>query len=66
MNIDNIRAKASQIYQAKVRTGLYDHYPPKALDLLWEDCVRQAEMMVETEENGTNNRNIGFSIARRK
>ena len=48
MNIDKIRAKASQIYQAKLRTGLYDHYPPKALDLLWEDCVSQAEMMVAT------------------
>lgn len=48
MNAEKIYETAKRVYDAKIRTGLYDHYPPKALDLLWEDCVSQAEMMVAT------------------
>jgi hypothetical protein len=50
MNTEKIYETAKRVYDAKIRTGLYDHYPPKALDLLWEDCVEQATIMVATTE----------------
>jgi hypothetical protein len=42
--------KAKELYEAKIRTGKYDHYPPKALDRLWEDCVRQVATMTAINE----------------
>lgn len=51
MNGEKVYEQAKRIYDAKIRTGLYDHYLPKALDLLWEDCVSQAETMCAINEN---------------
>ena len=42
MEKDKLIENADKLYAAKLRTGLYDQYPPAALDILYEDCVRQA------------------------
>jgi hypothetical protein len=36
---------ANEIYNAKIRSGKYDHYGPELLDILYEDCIKQAAMM---------------------
>lgn len=38
-------AKAKELYDAKVRTGKYDHYTPEMLGLLFEDCLTQVATM---------------------
>lgn len=45
MEKDEIIESADRLYTTKLRTGLYDHYPQYALDILYEDCVRQAATM---------------------
>ena len=52
---------AQEIFEAKLRTGLYDHYTEQALRILKEDCIRQAELIERSTNEkfkGTNNRNI--------
>lgn len=46
--------RAKRLYEAKLRTGLYDHYPQYALDVLWEDCVRQTAISIQLEERWDN------------
>ena len=36
---------AQEIFEAKLRTGLYDYYTEQALRILKEDCIRQAELI---------------------
>lgn len=42
--------KTKELYDLKLKTGKYDHYPTEALDLLWEDCVRQVATMTAINE----------------
>ena len=42
---DMIIKSAMEIYDAKIRSGKYDHYTEAMLDVLMEDCVKQAAMM---------------------
>lgn len=34
-----------KLYNAKIKTGLYDEYPQEALDMLLEDCMCQVACM---------------------
>ena len=36
---------AQEIFEAKLRTGLYNHYTESALKILRDDCIRQAELI---------------------
>lgn len=47
---------AQEIFEAKLRTGLYDHYTEQALRILKEDCIRQAEL-IERSTNDIHNQN---------
>ena len=40
-----IIAEAEKIFDAKLRSGKYEHYTDDALLLLFDDCVKQAETM---------------------
>lgn len=46
----SLEEKAKELYDIKIKSGKYDHYPPKALELLWEDCMRQVETMTAINE----------------
>ncbi len=41
----DVMQKAKELYDAKIRTGKYDHYSPEMLELLFADCVTQTATM---------------------
>ncbi|WP_458397438.1 hypothetical protein [Anaerotignum sp.] len=41
---------AVELFDAKLRTGLYDHYDEDEKAVLFDDCVRQAAMMDRCNE----------------
>lgn len=41
-----------ELYEAKLRTGLYWNYDKQALEILREDCERQAALMAATRYIG--------------
>ena len=41
----NAAEAAVELFNRKLRTGLYDHYDEDAKAVLFDDCVRQAAMM---------------------
>lgn len=47
--------EVKELYNAKIRTGKYDDYPPEALTMLWEDCVRQIATMKAINSRRDNN-----------
>lgn len=47
--------KTKELYELKLNTGKYNHYPPKALEMLWEDCMRQVATMTAINERSIRN-----------
>lgn len=43
---------SQSIYDAKIRSGKYDHYGPELRDVLFEDCLQQAAMMHHINSRG--------------
>ena len=41
----DVLESARALFDAKINTGKYDHYTPEMLELLFADCVTQAETM---------------------
>ena len=43
-----VKELAKRIFQRKVATGMYNHYPKVALRQLYFDCLNQAIMTYKT------------------
>lgn len=41
---------ATALYEAKIKTGKYDHYNNEAKAMLFLDCIEQCEMMERVNE----------------
>lgn len=48
VEFEKIQAEAQDIFDAKMRTGLYDHYPESAREILWHDCLRAAAISAKS------------------
>lgn len=42
---------AKMLFDAKIMTGKYDHYPVEARQMLMQDCIAQVEFSESTRRN---------------
>lgn len=55
MSYTEFANEVKRLYDAKLRTGLYDNYTPEMLDMLFDDCVQQVACMSAINERGCKN-----------
>lgn len=56
--------KANYLYDLKIKSGQYNHYPEEALELLWQDCLTQVANMniINSSSNERSNHGRGKEI----
>ena len=55
MSYTEFANEVKRLYDATLRTGLYDNYTPEMLDMLFDDCVQQVACMSAINERGCKN-----------